>query len=255
MVPLNSVAMLKNKSGPSLVSRFNGFPAAKITGGSAPGYSSGQTLTTMMQAAKKVLPDQLFPAWSGEAYQQIQSGGSSFKVLLAGMIVVFLILAALYERWILPAAILMAVPFGMFGALLAVWMRGMNNDVYFQIGLVTLVALSAKNAILIVEFALIKHREGMNFMDAAIEASKLRFRAILMTSLTFIFGVIPLVTSTGAGANSRHSVGTGVMEGMIAATLLAVFFVPLFYRVLEEFSARRKNKNTIDQPPEKPPES
>lgn len=250
MVPLNSVVMLKNKSGPSLVSRFNAFPASKITGSSAPGYSSGQTLSTMMQTAKRVLPDQMFPAWSGEAYQQIQSGGSSFKVLVAGMIVVFLILAALYERWLLPAAILMAVPFGMLGALLAVWIRGMNNDVYFQIGLVTLVALSAKNAILIVEFALIKHKEGMSFIDAAIEASKLRFRAILMTSLTFIFGVIPLVTSTGAGANSRHSVGTGVLGGMIAATLLAIFFVPLFYRVLEEFSARRKK-----QTPESHPES
>lgn len=243
MVPINSIVTLKNKSGPSLVSRFNAFPASKIAGGSAPGYSSGQSLKTMMQVAKKVLPDQMFYAWSGEAYQQIQTGGTSFQVLLAGMIVVFLILSALYERWLLPASILMAVPFGMFGALLAIWIRSMNNDVYFQIGLVTLVALSAKNAILIVEFAIIKHKEGMSFIDAAIHASKLRFRAILMTSLTFVFGVIPLVTSTGPGANSRHSVGTGVLGGMIAATLLAIFFVPLFYRVLEEFSARRKKND------------
>ena len=243
MVPLNSIVTLKNQSGPSLVSRFNAFPASKITGGSAPGYSSGQTLETMMEVSKKVLPDQMFYAWSGEAYQQIQTGGTSFQVLVAGMIVVFLILSALYERWLLPAAILMAVPFGMFGALLAIWLRSMSNDVYFQIGLVTLVALSAKNAILIVEFAIIKHKEGMNFIDAAIEASKLRFRAILMTSLTFIFGVVPLVTSSGPGANSRHSVGTGVLGGMIAATLLAIFFVPLFYRVLEEFSARRKKND------------
>lgn len=250
MVPLNSVVTLKNTSGPSLVSRFNAFPASKITGSSAPGFSSGQTLNTMAQVAKDVLPDQMFSAWSGEAYQQIKSGGTSFKVLLAGMIVVFLILAALYERWLLPVAILMAVPFGMLGALMAIWLRSMNNDVYFQIGLVTLVALSAKNAILIVEFALIKHKEGMSFIDAAIEASKLRFRAILMTSLTFIFGVIPLVTSTGAGANSRHSVGTGVLGGMIAATLLAIFFVPLFYRILEEFSARRKDKGLPDKPSE-----
>lgn len=243
MVPLNSVVRLQNKSGPSLVSRFNAFPASKITGGSAPGYSSGESLNTMMEIAKKVLPQQMHYAWSGEAYQQIQTGGTSFQVLLAGMIVVFLILAALYERWLLPVSILMAVPFGMLGALLAIWLRGMSNDVYFQIGLVTLVALSAKNAILIVEFAIIKHREGMNFIDAAIEASKLRFRAILMTSLTFIFGVIPLVTSSGPGANSRHSVGTGVLGGMIAATLLAIFFVPLFYRALEEFSSRRKKSH------------
>ena len=243
MVPLNSIVNLKNSSGPSLVSRFNAFPASKITGGSAPGFSSGQTLERMIEVAKKVLPDQMYYAWSGEAYQQIQTGGTSAQVLVAGMIVVFLILAALYERWFLPISILMAVPFGMFGALLAIWLRNMNNDVYFQIGLVTLVALSAKNAILIVEFAVIKHREGMNFIDAAIEASKLRFRAILMTSLTFIFGVIPLVTSSGAGANSRHSVGTGVLGGMIAATLLAIFFVPLFYSFIEGMVNRNAKKN------------
>lgn len=234
MVPISSVVTLKNISGPSLVSRFNGFPASKITGGSAPGYSSGQTLNSILTAAKEVIPSQFHPAWSGEAYQQIQSGGTSAKVLIAGIIVVFLILCALYERWLLPLSILMAVPFGMLGALVAVWLRNMSNDVYFQIGLVTLIALSAKNAILIVEFAIIKHKEGMDFFEAAIEASKLRFRAILMTSLTFIFGVIPLVMSTGAGANSRHSVGTGVLGGMIAATILTVFFVPLFYILMEK---------------------
>jgi len=250
MVTLNSIVSLKNTSGPSLVSRFNAFPASKITGSSAPGFSSGQSLDTMIEVAKKVLPDQMHYAWSGEAYQQIQTGGTSTKVLLAGMIVVFLILAALYERWLLPFSILMAVPFGMFGALLALWMRSMNNDVYFQIGLVTLVALSAKNAILIVEFAIIKHKEGMNFIDAAIEASKIRFRAILMTSLTFIFGVIPLVTSSGAGANSRHSVGTGVLGGMIAATLLAIFFVPLFYSFIEGKVNKPKKTDLDDNPSE-----
>ena len=249
MVPLSSVASLKNKSGPSLVSRFNAFPASKITGSSAPGFSSGQTLQRMAEVAKQVLPDQMYFAWSGEAYQQIQTGGTSAQVLIAGMIVVFLILAALYERWLLPFSILMAVPFGMFGALVAIWLKSMNNDVYFQIGLVTLVALSAKNAILIVEFALIKHKEGMSFIEAALEASKLRFRAILMTSLTFIFGVIPLVTSSGAGASSRHSVGTGVLGGMIAATILALFFVPLFYSVIEAVAHRKeksKEKNVRD---------
>lgn len=249
MVPLNSVVNLNQSSGPSLVSRFNAFPASKITGSSAPGFSSGQSLSRMIEVAKSVLPDQMFYAWSGEAYQQIQTGGTSFKVLAAGMLVVFLILAALYERWLLPIGILMAVPFGMLGALLALWIRSMNNDVYFQIGLVTLVALSAKNAILIVEFAVIKHKEGMHFIEAALEASRLRFRAIIMTSLTFIFGVIPLVTSSGAGANSRHSVGTGVLGGMIAATLLAIFFIPLFYRVLEEFTSK-KSPDSPNKPSE-----
>jgi HAE1 family hydrophobic/amphiphilic exporter-1/multidrug efflux pump len=147
---------------------------------------------------------------------------------------VFLILSALYERWSLPLAIMLAVPFGMFGAFLAVWIRGLSNDVYFQIGLVTMVALTAKNAILIVEFAMLKRQEGISAIDAALEAARLRFRAILMTSFTFIFGVIPLVISEGAGAASRHSVGTGVLGGMIMATLLAIFFVPLFFKLIDQ---------------------
>ena len=148
----------------------------------------------------------------------------------------FLILAAQYERWSLPFSVLLAMPFGMFGALLAVWLRGMTNDVYFQIGLVTLLGLAAKNAILIVEYASLKREEGMSASAAALEAARLRFRPIIMTSLAFILGVLPLAISTGAGAGARHSVGTGVMGGMLAATFLAIFFVPMFFRVI---SARR----------------
>lgn len=242
MIPLSALITLKNAAGPNLMSRFNTFAAAKINGSASPGYSSGEAMAAMKEVAKEVLPDDMSYEWGGESYQENATSGSSTNMLIAGLVMVFLILAALYEKWSLPLAIVLAVPFGIFGAFTAVWLMGMNNDVYFQIGLITLIALSAKNAILIVEFAVIKHNEGMSYLEAAIEAGKLRFRAILMTSLTFIFGVIPLVISTGAGANSRHSVGTGVLGGMIAATFLAIFFVPLFYRMIGEWTESKKGK-------------
>lgn len=236
MIPLSALITLKNAAGPNLVSRFNTFAAAKINGAASAGYSSGEAMAVMKEIAKEVLPDDMSYAWGGESYQENATSGSSAYMMMGGLLVVFLILAALYEKWTMPFVIVLAVPFGIFGALTAVWLMGMNNDIYFQIGLITLIALSAKNAILIVEFAVIKHQEGMSFLEAAIEAGKLRFRAILMTSLTFIFGVVPLVLSTGAGANSRHSVGTGVLGGMIAATFLAIFFVPLFFRMIGEWT-------------------
>lgn len=245
MVPLLSLVKVRYDKGPAVISRFNGFEAIKINGQAAPGYSSGDAMNAMENLAKDILPEGITFSWSGESYQEKTTGGSSNIVLIGGLIMVFLVLAALYEKWLLPLSILLAVPFGIFGALAAVWLSGMSNDVYFQVGLVTLIALSAKNAILIVEFAVIKHKEeGLSLIDAAIEASKLRFRAILMTSLTFIFGVVPLVFSTGAGAASRHSVGTGVLGGMIAATVLAIFFVPLFFVLLESLSLRFKSSTT-----------
>jgi hydrophobe/amphiphile efflux-1 (HAE1) family protein len=232
MVPLKSLVSIRYDKGANLVSRFNDFPAAEILGGPAPGYTSGQAILAMEELAKTELPLDIAYGWSGEAFQEIATGGTSIPILLAALIMVFLILAALYEKWSAPLAILMVVPFGTFGAFLAITLNKMPNDVYFQIGLVTLIALSAKNAILIVEFAILKHKEGKSVLEAAIEAAKLRFRAIIMTSLTFIFGVIPLVISSGAGAASRHSVGVGVLGGMIAATTLALFFVPLFFKIL-----------------------
>ena len=239
MVPLEAITRLQYTSAPNLITRFNTFPAAKVTGGAAPGYSSGQAIAAM-QAVASQLPEGYSFGWSGQAYQEIKVGGDSAMVFIYGLIMVFLILAAQYEKWSLPFSVLMAVPFGVFGALLAVWLRGMENDVYFQIGLLTLVGLAAKNAILIVEFAVMKHEEGMPALEAAVEAARLRFRPILMTSLAFILGAIPLVIATGAGANSRHSIGTGIVGGMTAATVLAIFFVPMFFRLFEGLSEKGK---------------
>jgi hydrophobe/amphiphile efflux-1 (HAE1) family protein len=239
MVPLNTLITIRNASGPNIISRFNSFPSAKINGSAAEGYSSGQAMKAMEEIAKATLPPDMSFGWGGESYQEKASGGSSSSMMLAGLLMVFLILAALYEKWSLPLSIVLAVPFGLFGSFLSVWLVGMTSDVYFQIGLITIIALSAKNAILIVEFAVIKHEEGMSYLEAALEAGKLRFRAILMTSLTFIFGVVPLVLSSGAGANSRHSVGMGVLGGMISATFLAIFFVPLFYRLICEWTSKK----------------
>jgi len=185
-----------------------------------------------------VLPQGFTFAWSGEAFEEKKSGGTSSTAFIFGLILVFLILAAQYESWSLPLSVTLAVPTGIFGALVATWLRRLDNDVYFQIGLVTLVALAAKNAILIVEFAVMKRQEGMSLLDAAAEAARLRLRPIVMTSLCFILGMVPLVIASGAGANSRHSIGTGVMGGMISATLLAVFFVPLFFFLVEGFGER-----------------
>lgn len=241
MIPLTSVVSTRFIQGPTLVSRFNGFIAARINGNAAPGYSSGQAMNALEEVAQEVLPDDMTTSWSGESYQERASSGAATVVLLSGLAVVFLILAALYERWTLPIAILLAVPFGVLGALIATYWRGLSNDIYFQVGLITLIGLAAKNAILIVEFALIKEQEGLSSVDAALEAARLRFRAILMTSLTFIFGVIPLVIATGAGAASRHAVGTGVLGGMIGATALAIFFVPLFYVLIQAWTTRKES--------------
>ncbi len=234
MVPIKSLVNFKYSYGPNLISRFNTFPATRINGAPAPGFSASQAFQAMQEVADEVLPIDMEYAWGGEAYQEITAGGAAVGVLAGALILVFLILAALYERWSLPFVILLAVPFGILGALSSIFLRGLENDVYFQIGLVTLIALAAKNAILIVEFAILRKAEGKNAKDAALEAARQRFRAILMTSFTFILGVLPLVISSGAGAASRHSVGTGVFGGMIAAVSLGIFFIPFFYTLFEK---------------------
>ncbi len=234
MVPLSALATIRFTAGPDALDRFNNLPAVKLLGQGAPGVSSGQAIEAVERIANEVLPPEFSYDWSGSSFQEKRSSGTSTLALGLGAFMVFLILAAQYERWSLPLSVLLAMPFGTFGALAAVWLRDLTNDVYFQIGLVTLLGLAAKNAILIVEYAVLKREEGMSASAAAIEAARLRFRPILMTSLAFILGVLPLAISTGAGAGARHSVGTGVMGGMMAATFLAIFFVPLFFRILTE---------------------
>src|SRR5665213_3300399 len=249
MVPLSALVRVKYTSGPDSLDRFNNLPAVKIIGQAAPGYSSGQAIARVEQIARETLPANFSFDWGGSSYQEKKSGGTSTFALGLAVIMVFLILAAQYERWSLPLAVLLALPFGTFGALVAVWARGLTSDVYFQIGLVTLLGLAAKNAILIVEFALLKHEEGLSAAAAAIEGARLRFRPILMTSLAFIFGVLPLAISTGAGAGARHSVGTGVMGGMLAATFLAIFFVPLFFKVIfdRHVTEKRSSQALFDE--------
>lgn len=244
MVPLAALAKIRYISGPDSLDRFNNLPAVKMFAIAKPGVSSGQALARMEQIAKETLPSDFDYALTGASYQEKRSGGTSTIALLLGVIMVFLILAAQYEKWSLPLSVLLALPFGTFGALAAIWLKNqlgvffdatqLANDVYFQIGLVTLLGLAAKNAILIVEFAEHKRREGMSASAAAVEAARLRFRPILMTSLAFIFGVLPLALSSGAGAGARQAVGTGVVGGMLAATFLAIFFVPLFFKLLTE---------------------
>ena len=242
MVPLSALITTHYVAAPKLIERFNGFPAVKITGSPAPGFSSGQALAAMETVARETLPGDFSFAWAGQALQEKQSGGTSAIAFVAGLIVVFLLLAAQFEKWTLPIAVVLTVPIAILGALLLTWVRGLENDVYFQVGLVTLVGLSAKNAILICEFAIERVRHGMAVKDAAIEAAGLRLRAIVMTSLAFGLGCVPLALASGPGANSLRAIGTGVIGGILASTVVAVFFAPLFFWMLESLSARFAGK-------------
>lgn len=233
MIPLSTMVTIRYTIGPALVPHFNGFPAAQITGSAAAGFSSGDAILAMEAVADEVLNQGYGFSWSGMALQEKQSKGSSVTAFAFGLLMVFLILAALYESWSLPLSVLTAIPFGVIGALVFISLRGLENDVYFQIGLLVLVGLAAKNAILIVEFAVSLRKEGRSVIKSAVEAGELRLRPIIMTSLAFIFGVLPLFFAVGAGANARHSIGTGIIGGMIGASTLALLYVPLFYYILE----------------------
>jgi hydrophobe/amphiphile efflux-1 (HAE1) family protein len=241
MIPLDSVVTTEFNSGPDPVTHFNGFNTALVLGGAAPGYSSGQALEALEEVADEILTPKGYAIdWSGISFQERKAGGQSVVVFAFALLMVFLVLAALYESWSIPFAVILAIPFGILGALLAIWTRGLTNDIYFQIGLVTLIGLAAKNAILIVEFAHQRHAAGESLEDAALDAARLRFRPIIMTSMAFILGVFPLVVASGAGAASRNSIGTGVFGGMLAATFLAIFFVPLFFAVIGKIALRGK---------------
>ena len=229
MVPLSAVSSVNSIVGAEQLERFNGLLSAKVLAGGAPGVSSGDVIKIVEKIAKESLPEGYQMAWTGQAYQEKRTGSAALFAFGFAIIMVFLILAAQFETWALPLAVIMAVPFALTGALIAVMIRGMPNDIYFQIGLITLIGLAAKNAILIVEFASQKMEEGMPIMEAAIEAARLRFRPIVMTSMAFVFGIVPLVVATGAGAAARQSMGTGVFGGMILATFIATIFIPLFF--------------------------
>ncbi|MES2098470.1 MAG: multidrug efflux RND transporter permease subunit [Pseudomonadota bacterium] len=232
MLPLKALIRVDSVIGPEQLQRYDGFVGARVLGGAKPGYSSGQAIRVVEQVAKASLPPGYTMAWTGQAFQEKRTGSASIFAFGFAIVMVYLILAALYERWGVPFAVVLAVPFALLGALLFVWLRGMENDIYFQIGLVVLIGLAAKNAILIAEFAMQGMEAGKNAIEAAKEAARLRFRPIVMTSLAFVFGVVPLVTATGAGAAARQSMGTGVFGGMIVATFIAPIFVPLFFTLL-----------------------
>jgi HAE1 family hydrophobic/amphiphilic exporter-1/multidrug efflux pump len=238
MVPVSALIKVKSVVGPEQLERFNGFLSAKVMGSSVPKVSTGDAIKIVEEVAKETLPAGYELEWTGQAFQEKRTGTTSAVAFGFGIIMVFLILAAQYEKWSLPLAVILAVPFALFGALAAVMIRGMPNDIYFQIGLVVLIGLAAKNAILIVEFAAQKRAEGLDVLEAALEGARLRFRPIVMTSLAFILGVFPLVKASGAGAAARKSMGTGVFGGMLAATFIATIFIPMFFTWL---SGRRAN--------------
>ncbi len=240
MVPLSTVATLRQALGPQIITRYNMYPTASITGAAAPGYSSGQALELMEEIARRRLPDSMGFDWTGMSYQEKRIGGEAIWVYAMAVLLVYLVLAALYESWVLPLSVILVVPLGVLGSVAAVAARGWDINVYTQIGIVLIIALASKNAILIVEFARELRHAGMGIRAAAVQAARMRLRPILMTSFAFILGVWPLVHAEGAGAASRQALGTAVFGGMITATILAVFFTPVFFVTFQWLAELRK---------------
>ena len=242
MVPLNTLIQVKRVQGTELVTRYNLYPAAAIFGSAAPGFSSGQALTLMEQLAAQTLPEGMSYDWTSTSFQEKKVGYQAYLIYALSLALVYLVLAALYESWTSPAAVIFVVPIALVGVLLALMSRSYDNNLFTQVGLVLMIALASKNAILIVEFARDLHREGMSVTESAVEATRRRFRPIVMTSFAFILGVVPLMVASGAGAASQQAIGTVVFGGMIASTLLAIPFVPVFYVLLESLHERRRGR-------------
>ena len=247
MVPLSEVVKPVWESTPLQLARYNGYPAARISGSAAPGVSSGAAMDEMERLAQS-LPAGFALEWTGQSLQERQSASQAPMLLASSMLVVFLVLAALYESWSIPLAVMLVVPLGVLGAVLAVLARGADNDVFFKVGLITIIGLSAKNAILMVEYARHLREQGMRLSRAILQAARLRLRPILMTSLAFILGVVPLMLARGAGSESQNAIGTGVFGGMVSATLLAVFFVPVLYVVVSRVTGRANVGRPLTHP-------
>lgn len=238
MVPMGTLLQVTQVQGPELLTRYNLYPAASVFGSSAPGFSSGQALDVMEEIASRRLPPGIGYEWTSTSYQERRVGYQAYLIYALSIILVYLVLAALYESWAAPAAVILVVPVALVGVLLAFVIRGSDSDLYTQVGLVLMIALASKNAILIVEFACDLHKQGMSIPEAAVEATRRRFRPIMMTSFAFIIGVVPLVVAVGAGAASQRVIGTVVSGGMLASTLLAIPFVPVFFVIMEGLSER-----------------
>lgn len=241
MIPLTSFGDATYTTGPGSIKRFNMFTSSVIRGEAAKGYSTGQAMAILEEIAQKHLPENIGLEWSGLSYQEKQAGGQTGLVLTLVFVFVFLFLAALYESWLIPVAVLLSLPVATLGAYLGVWLCGLENDVYFQIGLVMLMGLAAKNAILIVEFAKEQVDAGKGLIEATLHAASLRFRPILMTSLAFILGMLPMVMAAGPGSASRRAIGTGVFFGMIVAVVIGILLVPFFFVYINKM----KNKLTL----------
>jgi len=247
MVPLGSLASIESTVGPAAVSLYNLYPSAAILGSSSPGNSSGQALQAMAKIATENLPEGMRFEWTALAYQESLSGSATAIAFILAMVLVYFVLAGQYESWILPFAVLLAIPLSVLGTVAALALTGLPNNLYVQIGLVLLIALSAKNAILVVEMARQRREAGDSILESAIAAARSRFRPIVMTSFTFILGVLPLIFSSGAGAAARHSLGITVASGMVASTCLAVVFVPSFFVVLRRWQEGQPKKTTTPQ--------
>ena len=249
MIPMNVLADLEYKTGPAAVTRYNMFSSAHISVDPAPGYSTGDAIDAIREIADEILPPGIGYEWSGLSFQEIRAAGQTPIAMSMALVFVFLFLAALYESWTIPIAVLLIAPIAMLGSLLSVWMRGMENNLFFQIAFIAMIGLAAKNSIMIVEYAKQLYEEGKSIHEAALTAARLRFRPILMTAVSFILGVMPLVLSSGPGSVSRQSMATAILGGMIFASTIGIVMVPLFFVTMASLSARlSKGKKSNAQP-------